>query len=87
VVASTIELSGAGGAQQGAEVVDADPRLGDIARGLLQDLVVHDVGAGVSGSAVLGDVALAPGSMSAVSSGVSGLYLSGSPVSSSPPII
>jgi hypothetical protein len=36
------------------------PRLGDITENLLQDLVVHSTGVGISRSAALGDAALAP---------------------------
>jgi hypothetical protein len=81
--------SGDGGAPQGAtgaEVVDTGPRLGDSARSLLQDLVMHGVGAGVLGSVATGDAALAPGSSSVVSPRVSGLYLPGSPDAPPPPI-
>jgi hypothetical protein len=53
----------------------------DSAEKLLQDLVVRGAGAGISGGA-----APAPGSLSIVGPGVSGLFLSGSPGSSSPPI-
>jgi hypothetical protein len=60
---------------------NVDPLLGDSTRGLLEDLVVHDIGAGASRSA-----APAPGSLSIVSLGISWLHLSGSPGSSSPPI-
>jgi hypothetical protein len=88
-VALAIELLGAGGAPQGAsgtEVVDAGPQLGDSNRGLLQDLVVHNTGAGSSRSAAAGDAAPAPGSSSTMSLGISGLHLSGSLGSLSPPI-
>jgi hypothetical protein len=82
VVALAMEVSCARGAPQGAagvEVADAGPRVGDSAGSLLQDLVVHGTGAGIPGGAALCDVAPAPGSSSAVGSGISGLYLPGSP--------
>jgi hypothetical protein len=63
VVASAAEVPGAGGTPQGAtgvEVADADPRLGDSAGSLLQDLVVRGASAGAPGSAALGDAAPAP---------------------------
>jgi hypothetical protein len=51
---------GAGGTSQGAtgiEVVGTGPHIGDDVWSLLQDLVMHDIGAFVLGSAALGDVA------------------------------
>jgi hypothetical protein len=53
MVASAMEVLGAGSASQGAidvEVADVIPQLGDSARSLLLDLVVCDVGAGIPGS-------------------------------------
>jgi hypothetical protein len=67
-------------------VADAGPRLSDRVGSLLRDLVVHDTGAEVLGSVAPGDVALAPGSSSAMGQGLSGLYLLGSPGSLPPPI-
>jgi hypothetical protein len=89
MVALTTEVSGKGSAPRGAasvEVVDTGPRLGDSIKSLLQDLMVHGASAGVPGSATPGDVAPAPRSLSTVSSGVSGLYLPGSPGAPPPPI-
>jgi hypothetical protein len=82
VVASTMEVSGAGSAPQGAasiEVANADPRLGDSTKSLLQDLVVRSTSAGVPRSAAPGDKAPAPRSSSTMGPGISGLYLPGSP--------
>jgi hypothetical protein len=82
VLALAIEVPGAGGAPQGAagiEVANVGPRPGDSAEKLPRDLVVRGVGAGISGGA-----ALAPLSSSTIGLGVSGLYLLGSPSSSSP---
>jgi hypothetical protein len=82
-------VSGAGGAPRGAagtKMVDTDPQLGDSARSLLQDLVVHGTIASILGSAAPGDAALAPGSSSIMSSGVSLLYLPSSPGAPPPPI-
>jgi hypothetical protein len=84
-----MEVPGAGSAQQGAtgaKVADIGPWVGDSARTLLLDLVVHDTGAGVPGSAALGDLAPVPGSSSTMGLGVSGLYLPGSPSAPPPPI-
>jgi hypothetical protein len=47
---------------------------------------VHDIGASISRSAVLGDAAPAPGSSSTVSLEISGPHLPGAPGSSSPSI-
>jgi hypothetical protein len=89
VVASAMEVPGAGGAPQGAtgaKVADAGPQPSDYAKSLLQDLVVRGAGADVPRIAALGDVASAPGSSSTVSPGVSGPYLPGSPGALLPPI-
>jgi hypothetical protein len=80
VLLLAIEVPGAGGAPQGAagiEVANVGHR--DSAEKLPRDLVVRGVGAGISGGA-----ALAPLSLSTIGLGVSGLYLLGSPSSSSP---
>jgi hypothetical protein len=68
----------------GAKAADASTWLGDSARSLLQDLVVCDTDASIAGSAAPGGAALAPGSSSTVSPGVSRLYFPGSP--GSPPL-
>jgi hypothetical protein len=52
VVVSAIELLDAGGAPQGvagSEMANVDPLLGDSTRGLLEDLVVHDISAALPG--------------------------------------
>jgi hypothetical protein len=82
VVASAMEVSGAGGALQGTTVVDVtdvEPWLGDSTESLLHDLVVRGAGAGIPGSAAPSDAVPAPRSSSAVSLVVSGMYLPGSP--------
>jgi hypothetical protein len=81
VVALAIEVPGAGGTSQsttGIEMFGAGPRLGGGAENLLQDLVAHRASAVISGN-----VALAPGSSSAMGPELSRPYLPGSPSSSS----
>jgi hypothetical protein len=60
-------------------VVGAGPRLRDGAEGLLQDFVVHGADVGISKSKAPSDVVPAPRSSSTMSSGLSRLYLPGSP--------
>jgi hypothetical protein len=82
VVASVPGVPSAGGASQctaSVEVIGASARLGDDTGSLLFLLVVRNVGAGVSGSATLGEVAPAPRSSSAACPRVFGVYLPGSP--------
>jgi hypothetical protein len=89
VVALVPGVSGASGGSQGAtdiKVVGTRPQLGNDAGSLIRDLMMHSVITGVPGSAVLGDVAPAPGSSGVVGPGVSGLYLSGSLDFLTPPI-
>jgi hypothetical protein len=89
IVASEMEVPGAGSIPQGAasaEVADVGPRLGGRAWGLSQDLVVHGSDVGIPRSVALGDAASALGPSSTFSAGVSGLYLSGSFDSPPPPI-
>jgi hypothetical protein len=63
----------------GIGMVGTIPQLGVDVESLLQDMVMHSVGAGVPRSAAPGDTAPAPASSGAVGPGVSGLYLPGSP--------
>jgi hypothetical protein len=84
-----MEVPGVSGTPQGAvgiEVAVTGAQLGYGAMGLQQDLVVCGVSVGVAGSAALGDAAPTPGSLSIMSPGVFGLYLSCSPGSLPLPI-
>jgi hypothetical protein len=84
VVALETEVSGIGGTPQGTarvEMVGAGTRLGGCTGISLQDLVVHNTGASVFGSA-----APAPGSSGAMSPGLFEPYETGSPGSLPPTI-
>jgi hypothetical protein len=75
-------MSGADGTLLGAASVEVDgagPQPSDDTGGSLRDLVMHDTGIDVSGSAALDDAPPAPGSSGAVDMGVSRLLLSSSP--------
>jgi hypothetical protein len=89
VVAPVPGVSSAGGASQGAsvvEVVGPGPQLGDDTGRLLRDLVMCSASASVPGSATPGDAAPTPRSSCAMGPRVSRLYLSGSLGFTPPPI-